>query len=415
MASVKAAMVLDTRRAKEGNKYPVKLRLTFERKQKYYPTPYDLTETEFEKVMFPKDKSRPKQAEKDLRKNIEAFEEKANKVVKNLPAFTWQIFEKKYFDNRAAKDTIEGAFTEYATELRETGRIGTAVSYECARESLKKFAEQKKFSNLRFADVTPLLLKEYETWMLQQGRSKATIGIYLRPLRALFNTEIANGDLKKDFYPFGLEKNKRYEIPTGKNIKKALQLSDIKLIYNYKPETEPAQKAKDFWLFMYLCNGINVKDVCLLTYGNIEGDVIKFVRAKTKRTKKNANEIRIALTGEAKEIIKKWGNKKKDPESFVFPILEKGLTPTRERQLIQQLTQVINCHMKGIAETLGIDSSLTTYVARHSFATVLLRHTKNPLLVGNALGHSDIKTTQSYFAGFEDETLKDAMAALTAF
>ena len=71
--------------------------------------------------------------------------------------------------------------------------------------------------------------------------------------------------------------------------------------------------------------------------------------------------------------------------------------------------------MKGIAETLGIDSSLTTYVARHSFATVLLRHTKNPLLVGNALGHSDIKTTQSYFAGFEDETLKDAMAALTAF
>jgi site-specific recombinase XerD len=251
--------------------------------------------------------------------------------------------------------------------------------------------------------------------MLNQGRSNATIGIYLRPLRALFNTAIHNGDLKKDFYPFGLEKNKRYERPTGKNIKKALQIKDIGLIYNYKPETEPAEKAKDFWVFMYLCNGINVKDMCLLTYGNIEGDVIKFVRAKTKRTKKNTTEIRIALTAEAKAIIKKWGNKKKDADSFVFPILEKGLTPTRERQQIQQLTQVINCHMKGIAAALGIDSSLTTYVARHSFATVLLRSTKNPLLVGNALGHSDTKTTQSYFAGFEDDTIKDAMAALTAF
>ena len=77
MASVKAAMVLDTRRAKEGNKYPVKLRLTFERKQKYYPTPYDLTETEFEKVMFPKEDSRPKQSEKDLRKKIE---EQSNEI-----------------------------------------------------------------------------------------------------------------------------------------------------------------------------------------------------------------------------------------------------------------------------------------------------------------------------------------------
>ncbi len=414
-AGVKAVMILDTRRAKGGDKYPVKLRITFERDRKYYPTPHDLTESEFERVMFPQEGSRIKPAEKSLRKSIEAFEEKANEVINILPVFTWQQFEKKYIENRAAKDTIEGAFTEYANELRVAGRIGTAVSYECARESLKKFAEQNEFGSLRFADVTPLLLKEYETWMLQQGRSKATIGIYLRPLRALFNTAIADGDLKKDFYPFGLEKNKRYEIPTGKNIKKALQLSDIKLIYNHQPETEAAQKAKDFWVFMYLCNGINVKDMCLLTYGNIEGDVIKFVRAKTKRTKKDTQEIRIALTGEAKAIIERWGNKKKSADSFVFPILEKGLTPTKERQLIQQLTQVINSHMKAIATTLGIDSSLTTYVARHSFATVLLRHTKNPLLVGNALGHSDIKTTQSYFAGFEDETLKDAMAALTAF
>jgi site-specific recombinase XerD len=406
---------IDKYHPKANGKCTVSIVVTYERKKKYYKLDYSLTLDEYNTTFKTERFTKNTRYLELIKLGIEDAKKKATDIIKDLPVFTWQSFENKYFDNRRAKETIEGAFTDYADEVRNEGRIGTAVSYECARESIKKFSEEKKYNELKFADVTPSLLKEYETWMLKQGRSKATIGIYLRPLRALFNTAITNGDLKKDHYPFGLEKNRRYEIPTGKNIKKALQLSDIKLIFNHKPETEPAQRAKDFWVFMYLCNGINVKDMCLLTYGNIEGDVMKFVRAKTKRTKKNANEIRVALTDDAKEIIKKWGNKKKDADTYIFPLLQKGLTAERERQLIQQITQVINSHMKAIANDLNIDSKSTTYVSRHSFATVLLRHTKNLLLVGNALGHSDIKTTQNYFAGFEDATLKDAMAALTAF
>ncbi len=402
---VKAATVIDTRRIKQDGTYPVKLRLTSERKQQYYPTPYDLTKEDFEKIMFGK---RLNEKEKTLKKQIAAFENKAADIINTLPIFSWKVFEKHYLTNKAAKDTISQAFKDYSTDLREAERIGTAVSYECAESSLNKF-----MAGARFADITPETLRKYENWMLTNGNSITTVGIYLRSLRTLFNNAIAEGMLTKDYYPFG---KKKYEIPTGKNIKKALSLSDIELIYNYKPEEgTTAEKAKDLWIYMYLCNGINVKDLCLLKYENIKGDILEFERAKTARTKRTVEAIRVVITEDVRNIINKWGNENNDPKNYIFPILEAGLTPKRERQLIQQLTQVINCHTKAIAKELGITANLTTYAARHSFATILKRSGVSTEFISEALGHGNLRTTQSYLAGFEDESKRETIKALTAF
>jgi integrase len=166
---------------------------------------------------------------------------------------------------------------------------------------------------------------------------------------------------------------------------------------------------------MYLCNGINVKDMSLLKYENIKGEVIEFIRAKTARTKRKVEPVRVNLTDEIKAIISKWGNKKTDGNIFIFPILENGLTPERERQLIQQMTHLINSYMKEIARALEIDKDVTTYFARHSFATVLQRSGASISFISEALGHSSAKTTQSYLAGFEDESKKETLKALTAF
>ena len=84
------------------------------------------------------------------------------------------------------------------------------------------------------------------------------------------------------------------------------------------------------------------------------GEVLEFERAKTARTKRKVEPIRVTITDEVNEIIKKWGNETKNGKTYIFPVLEAGLSPVRERQLIQQLTQVINCHMKIIAKTLNI-------------------------------------------------------------
>ncbi|MBC7383676.1 MAG: site-specific integrase [Bacteroidia bacterium] len=401
----KTSTVLDTRKIKKDSTYPVKLRITFERKQVYYTIPEFLTELEFRKVMYGLKLTK---AEKDLKIKITAYENKAIGIIKNLPFFSWSVFDKQYYINRGTKDTINGAFAEYAAELRSEGRIGTAVSYECAQSSLLKFDK-----DLRFSSVTPDCLRKYENWMLSKDKSITTVGIYMRSLRTIINNAIHEGLLTKDFYPFG---KKKYEIPTGNNVKKALTLKDIGTIYNYKPIPESVdERMRDYWLFMYLCNGINVKDMCLLKFENLKGEVLEFERAKTARTKRNVEPIRVVLIDDLKAIIKKWGNERGDNKGFIFPILTKGITPERERQLIQQVTGVINDHMKAIAKVLEIDTDCTTYAARHSFATVLQRSGVSTEFISEALGHSNLRTTQNYLPGFEDDSKKETIKALTAF
>lgn len=405
MGIAKTAIILDTRNIKKDNTYPVKLRVTFERKQKYYSIPFNYSVNDFERIMFGKRLSEKEKINKQI---ISSYENKAVTIIQSIALFTWKVFEKKYYINEGAKDRIQFAFTEYANELRAAARIGTAVSYECAQRSIEKFCADVKFS-----DVTPEFLRNYENWMLTNNSSVTTVGIYLRSLRTIFNNAIDEGLITKDYYPFG---KKKYEIPTGNNIKKALTLKDIALLYNYQPEKGTSEAmAKDFWLFMYLCNGINMKDVCLLRYKNIKGDKIFFERAKTARTKRKVEPIEIIINSDVERIISIHGNKDKNPDNYIFPILQKRITPERERQLIQQIIQVVNSHMKDIAFKLGITSKTTTYAARHSFATILQRSGVSTSFISEALGHSNVITTQNYLAGFEDESKRETNKALLAF
>ncbi len=404
MTKPKVATILDTRRIKKDLNFPVKLRVTFEREQRYFLTPYDLTEQFYTKVMFGK---RLSNDEQNLKKNILDFENKAIDIINQLTVFTWQKFKNQYILNRGLKDSINDAFEINILRLRNEGRIGTSASYECAQRSLDKF-----YPNARFSDITYDTLRSYEKQMILLGRSITTVAIYLRALRVIINQSIEEGLLSREYYPFG---KKKYEIPTSNNIKKALSLKEIASIFYYKPINKRIDiKAKDYWIFMYLCNGINVKDMCLLKYENVKNDTLVFKRAKTEHTKRKSESIRVPITDFLSTILKKWGNPQKDEKTYIFPILEAGLNPERERQLIKQFTHYINHHMKNIASELGLQN-VTTYVARHSFATILQRSGKNVEFISEALGHSNIKTTQNYLGGFEDNSKREAASLLTAF
>ena len=404
MSQAKTAIILDIRKIKKDDTYPVKLRVTFDRKQRYYPTPFNLSKIQFEKVMYNK---RQTDDDKNLKKQILAYENKATDIIGSMKFFSWEKFEKQYYTNRGAKNSINNAFTIYLDKLKEEGRIGTAASYQDARNSLQKFSPDAKFH-----DITPEFLRKYEKWMLDADKAIATVGIYLRSLRTIINIVISEGQLANEYYPYGKGK---YEIPTGRNFKKALTLDKIGLIYNYMPKPgDSAALAKDIWLFLYICNGINIKDLCLLKYNNIKGEFLEFIRAKTVLTKRNVQPIRVPMTDDLKSIIAKHGNPDKNPDNYIFSILQRGITPERERQLIKQFNIVVNDNMNKIAKELNLEINLTTMVARHSFATIMKRGGKGEF-VKDALGHASAKTTENYFGSFEDESLIDNAKLLTAF
>lgn len=300
-------------------------------------------------------------------------------------------------------------FENKIVKLSENSQIGTADSYKDAITSLLKFKQ-----NLFLNDVTISFLQDYEKWMLKNNKSKATIGIYLRTLRAILNSAIEDKLMSKENYPFG---SRKFIIPTGQNIKKALGLNSIKQIFDYPtPENSNMAMAKDFWIFSYLCNGINTMDIANLQWKNLSKDSIIFERQKTKNTHKgNATKIRALRNDKINEIINKWGSKNKEASNYIFTIIEKNDSPELIQKKVHQFIKTINKWMKRIGKELGFEIKLTSYVARHSFATILVQGGAPIEFASQSLGHTNITTTQRYFAGFDIKAHKKFTKALTNF
>lgn len=399
------AIILDTRRPKQDGTFPVKIRVTFHRKQKYYAVGLSLTEEDFKKVQG----SKPRGEYKEKKIILNALEQRAIEIIKKLPSFSFEAFEKRFLEQKQTGKDVFSYYERYIEILKNEGRVGTAGNYQSSLNSLKSFHPKK----LSFEKANSDFLMAYERWMQAKGNSSTTVGIYIRPLRTLFNQAIEEGIISKQDYPFG---KRKFQIPAGRNIKKSLTLDDIQTIFNYEPKTEPEARSRDLWLFSYLCNGINVKDIARLKYQNIEADKVTFIRAKTERTaKKNMKPVVAILTPEAKEIIHRWGSTPENPETFIFGILSDGITPERELRLVQQATKNINKYIKKIAAAVGIEKEVTTYTARHSFSTILKRSGAPMEFISESLGHQDLKTTEHYLDSFEDDIKKQYAGFLTNF
>tara|TARA_R110002167_G_scaffold82618_1_gene225371 strand:+ start:187 stop:1437 length:1251 start_codon:yes stop_codon:yes gene_type:complete len=402
MKKADSVIYLDQNRPKQNGLSSVKIRVTYNRKRKYFATGIDLTYDSFEQVFFGK---RLKPEQKEIKTKVEYFERKAIDVINKLPVFSFDAFKEQFLDQRNTADSVSFSFDKYINNLNLENRIGTAVSYGCAKNSIEKYK-----NDLTFAEVTPSFLKKYENWMLTNGKSITTVGIYIRSLRAIYNLQ----NIDKSVYPFGNGKNK-YTIPTSKNTKKALTVDEIANIYNYEAEPKSSKEmAKDYWLFLYLCNGMNVKDFCLLKWENIDGNMLSYKRAKTERSQKQSKRISVALKPETLDIIKKWGLPSLDKNAFIFPHINTKMNAEQKRAKYKQLTKLINKYMKRIANEIGIDKNVTTYFARHSFATVLKRSGAKIEMISELLGHSSVNVTESYLDSFENEQIQKETDVLTA-
>lgn len=398
-------LLLDTRRKKQDDRYPVKLRITHERKQRYWYTGIDLTEAAFEEVMV----DRPKKQFVKVSDELKAKKRKAENIIHDLKEFSFHQFELKYLGAAKSIQDVFSFYEEYITELKKDKRVGTASSYQCSLNSLKAFRK-----SLGFKEVDPKFLRDYEKNMISNGNSITTVGIYLRCLRTMFNRAINEGLLGKEHYPFLKQK---YIIPSARNVKKALSLEEVKKIFDCPVIPGTAiDFAKDIWMFSYMSNGMNIKDIALLKTKDVNGEYLRFVRAKTVRSTRSAiTPISVYLVEAAQEIVSKYKREDAQPDDYLFPILQHGLTAEKEMKVIQQAVKQVNKYVKRIAKETGIDKEVTTYFARHSFATVLKKSGASMEYISEALGHQNLATTRAYLDSFEDDTKKKMASLLVNF
>lgn len=399
-----AQIILYKSRVKKNGKYPVKIRVVFQRDHKDYKLGIDMTQVEFDEAM----KSKPSKLHRVNAAKLTEQQNKANKLIEFFTPFTFLKFESGFLGQQKDANNIFPLFDEYIANLKAEDRLKTATAYQTAANMFKTFHSKTKLS---FYDISPSFLNKFQKWMIDKERSSTTVGIYSRALRTIYNYGISKGIIRKDeSYPFGKTK---FIIPAGRNIKKALTMDEIKKIYDYQPIGTIEDRSKNYWLFSYYCNGINFRDIAELKGKNIDGDMLRFVREKTKRTSQgNQSNISCYLIEQAKEIIRKLGNINAGPNDYVFPILSKGDSSEVINAKVAQLIQTTNKNMKRICGKLELKKNVTTYYARHSSATILKRSGASISQIQEALGHSNSAVTQKYLDSFEDETKKDLAKAL---
>ena len=411
------SIYLEKRRAKENGKFSVKLRvynkLNTIKKVRYFTTGVDLTEDEFETIWINPENKKLRRKNKELYLKLQAIETRANDEARQMTVFNFAKFETKLFRKSSDKNNVQYYFDEAIKVNMENKKIGTAESYKYTFNSLAEFSRTKKkceANKLTFNLITIDWLKEYQNFMLSKGKSYTTVAIYTRTLRAVFNKAIESNDISNDIYPFG--KNK-YKIPRTKKVKKALNSEQLKTLFDVEVLNDNEQQAKDFWFFSYACNGMNFKDIALLKYSNIKEDCFSYYRAKTFDKTTEKTEITIYLTDFTKGIISTYGNKNKG--GFVFNIISLKDSSEIQYKKIKNFTRLINDHIKRIAKRNDLPSDISTYWARHSFATNSLRKGTSMEFISEALNHSDLNVTKNYFAGFEDEAKKDFANSLLDF
>ncbi|MBK8243287.1 MAG: site-specific integrase [Saprospiraceae bacterium] len=410
------SIYLDTRRTKANGKYPVKLRVFNQepRKQMLYPTIFDFTKKEFQNIWIT---TKPSRENITIREELQSLVTMAYEKSSKITPFSFEEYDKSLITIKSDQQNLILKYKEQIDRLKALDQIGTAQNYASSLKSLLAFNNSslgKEAEILHFREITPLWLEKYQKHMVDlNNRSLTTVSMYLRSLRAIFNNAIADKDIEPELYPFG---KRLYTIPRSNGVKKYLDKSKLKLLLQAVPKTSEQEKARDFWFFSYFCNGINIKDLALLKFKDWKNESISFIRSKTKNTSKsNIKIIKVPVNKMAENIILKYAKISEDPNDYIFSIVDYTDSELTKFRKIKNFTKFINQNLKKLAIDNGLTNEISTYWARHSFADIAIKSGKHFEFVGDAFGHSNIKTTQAYFAGFDDKTKKEFSDQLMDF
>lgn len=294
--------------------------------------------------------------------------------------------------------TVGEVFLAQIQRLSEEKRRGYMLSTQQVYNSLIKF---NRHLNIYFSDIDITWLRRYETWLRSEDIAENTIGIRFRTLRAIYNVAIEEKLVKSELYPFKSYKVSKLHKGTAK---RAITKEEVNKVITYQGTNEYSKLAVDLFSFSYLMGGINFVDIAYLTKENLIDNRLIYTRRKTKKL------IKLPLQDKAVELIEKNHN---SDNQYLFPILSSFHKTEQQRaNRVHKVITKVNTRLKDIGKELRIPIDLTTYVARHSFATVLKRSGVSTSIISESLGHSSEKVTQIYLDSFDNSQMKDAMRNL---
>ena len=312
--------------------------------------------------------------------------------------FTSTTLVEKVCVNRVNRKTVGDLFKAHINSLTSSGRKSYALSIKQLYNSLIEF---NGHLDIPFAEMDIAWLRRYEAFLRRKGLAENTIGIRFRTLRSIYNVAIEEDAVSAELYPFKKLKVSKLHQETAK---RALSKEDIERVLSYKSTNRYMRFPIDIFAFTYYCGGINFVDIAHLTKSNIVDGRLIYKRQKTKKL------IKIPLQPQAVALIGKY---RSDDSLYLFPILSDfHKTDIQQANRIHKVISKVNERLKQIGNALNLPITLTTYVARHSQATVMKRAGVSTAVIREIMGHSSERVTQIYLDSFDNEQVDNALKSL---
>jgi site-specific recombinase XerD len=443
-ASVK--VVYYTQKTLADGSHPFMVRITKNRKLKYLATGLSLHPKYWNPLKKEIRKSYPDPGRDKLLKRLQEWETKYSEAATSLAEADEQhdapaVAAKAIEGRKAARRIKLLAYCEELSEgYKKTGQAGNATIYRDLRNQLAKFIAGDTYAStlpsgrgqaeawtkwmnqhdVSFDRVTVAFCKEWEQALRTTGIKETTLSLRFRTLRAVLNQAIAGGLMKVDAYPFARTVAEKHKLQVGKfdvsTAKRAISREELRRIEALEPATERQKLAKEVFLFSFYCGGINFVDLGQLRWRDLsDKDEVGLPQRLNYVRQKTGGKFSLRLLAPAAAIVAAYRPfTYATQDSYVFPVLDlaKHVTPAQTMNRLHKVLGQVNQDLKLLGEQAGIATPLTTYVARHSFATTLRLKGTNTAVISQAMGHKSEAVTAVYLDSFASEQVDVAFENL---
>jgi integrase len=426
--------------------HPFVVRITKNRKQVYRYTGLSLHPKYWNADKKEIRRSYPEPGREKLINDLEGWRKKFEAAAVTLAGNDEQheavtVF-KKAAEGRQTQRRIKllAYIEELASSMESIGKVGNAGVYRDLGNQLAKFvgaeynapepplgkgqeaekADWVKQHDIPFDRVSVNFCNEWEATLRATNIEEITMSLRFRTLRAVLNKAIAAELAKADSYPFARTVAERHKFQVGKfdvtTAKRAISRDELRRLESLEVTTVRERFAKDVFLFSFYCGGINFVDLAQLRWRNLTGvDTEGYPQRLHYIRQKTGGRLSFKLLLPAALIVAAYRPLTySTPDSYVFPVLDlfTHKTPTQIKNRLHKVLGQVNKDLKHLGEQAGIATPITTYVARHSFATTLKMSGANTAVISQAMGHKSEAVTAVYLDSFASDVIDASLEAL---
>lgn len=278
---------------------------------------------------------------------------------------------------------------QLSAQFAREGKKATSRHYRSTLNKLTLFSEGK---DMRLDDIDETKMKQLETWLIEKGLAPNTVSFYLRITQSCWNKAVNTGLIPNAPSPFS-QVNTRGEKTDKRTVEEKVIIQLVKLT-DKELQSASLKFARDMFLFSYYARGMSYIDLAHLKKENIKGNTLTYKRQKT------GQELKIHLLPEMIAIIKRYASNNR---RRLFPILNDDATYVNYESALR----LQNKQLKKLGELVGTEN-LTTYVARHTWASIAYQKGVSIELISKGMGHSSTKVTGIYIASLDNPRLDHA-------